>query len=89
MDNSRHLENYMSHICKNDNNSCNVGTSKSYGKKSHIIDKCSASKYPEVNDVSISNHKNTSEAMNRKAFIEEPYTQKKRYTDVTYATKSK
>ena len=37
-----------------------VITSKSDGKESHVTDKCLASKYPEVNDAFVSNHKNAS-----------------------------
>ena len=56
-----------------------VITSKRDGKESHVTDKCLASKYPEVNVSFVSNHKNTSEAMDRKAILEEVDTQKKRY----------
>ena len=71
LDNSRYLENYMTITC-------NAGTSKSNGMKSHITDNCLASKYPEFNDACISNHKNTLEARNRKALLKELDTQKKK-----------
>ena len=58
--------------------SCNAGTSRSDGTKSHITDKCLASKYPEFNDACISNHKNTLETRNRKALLKELDTHKKK-----------
>ena len=66
LDNARHSENYVNHICEDDNKICNIGTSKSDGAESHIADKCLGSKYSEVNDPPISNHRNTPEAMNKK-----------------------
>ena len=56
----------MNHICEDDNKICNISTSKSDGAESHITDNCLGSKYSEVNDPPISNHRNTPEAMNRK-----------------------
>lgn len=56
-----------------------VITSKSDGKESHVTDKCLASKYPEVNYAFVSNHKNASEAMDKKAILEKVDTQKKRF----------
>ena len=69
LDSSRHIENDINNICENDDKSCNVGTLISDATKSHITDKCVASKYPEINDMPMSYHKNTPEAMNRKALI--------------------
>ena len=56
-----------------------VITSKSDGKESHVTDKCLRSKYPEVNDAFVSNHKNASEAMDKKAILEKVDTQKRRF----------
>ena len=57
-DSTRHSENYLNHICEENNKTCNVGTLKRDGAESHITDKCLASKYSEVNDAPIANHKN-------------------------------
>ena len=56
-----------------------VITSKSDGKESHVTDKCLTSKCPEVNDAFVSNHKNASEAMDKKTILEKVDTQKKRF----------
>ena len=56
-----------------------VITSKSDGKESNVTDKCLASKYPEVNYAFVCNHKNASEAMDKKAILEKVDTQKKRF----------
>lgn len=56
-----------------------VITSKSDGTESHVTDKCLVSKYPEVNDAFVSNHKNASEATDKKAILEKVDTQKKRF----------
>lgn len=56
----------MNQICEDNNKVCNVGTSKSDGAESHITNKCLASKYSEINNVLITNHKNTPEKMTEK-----------------------
>ena len=53
--------------------------------ESHITDGCLASKYPEVNNLPILNHKNTTEAMNESTTKRIRYSGK-RYAAVTDAT---
>lgn len=86
LDDSRHLKNYMNHKYEDDNKHFTVDTSNHDGTESCITDKCLASKYPEANDAHISNHENMPETMNRKSFLKELDTQKRRYSAVTDAT---